>query len=159
MGKLVNITGQRFGFWVVQKQGDNNKSGKSQWLCLCECGTLKLISSNSLRTGNSTSCGCNHTPNLANKKCGDLTVLKLDDSKSKNRRYWICQCKCGKQITFNTNQLNNSSYVCEHENYRSNLISNNIIISDKIIDDKSLECFVKIVVPYDKIVELISKYR
>ena len=108
VGKLIDITGQRFGFWVVLKLGAKNTKNQTQWLCKCECGNEKLVTSNSLRTGNSTSCGCNHVPNLANETFGNLTILKLDDSKkNKGRRYWIAKCGCGKLISVTTKQLRN----------------------------------------------------
>lgn len=115
MSKLINLVGQRFGFWVVQNQGDKNKNGKIQWNCLCECGIIKSVSANSLRTGNSTSCGCNHTPNLVNEKFDQLKVLALSN-KSKTRRHWLCQCDCGVTIVVNTNQLRAKTITsCGHE--------------------------------------------
>ena len=39
MGKLVDITGQRFGRLVVIKRAVNNKRGDATWKCLCACGT------------------------------------------------------------------------------------------------------------------------
>jgi hypothetical protein len=105
MGKLINITDQRFGFWVVKARGDNAKNGHTQWLCVCECGNEKLVTSNSLRSGNSTSCGCNHTPDLVGQKFGKLKVIQLEVSEDKTRRYWLCQCKCGNTITVSTYKL------------------------------------------------------
>jgi hypothetical protein len=105
MGKLVNLSGQRFGFWIVKNRGINTESGHAQWLCVCECSKEKLVTSNSLRTGNSTSCGCNHTPNLISQKFGKLKVLSLFSSEDKNRRYWSCQCKCGNIIIVSTYKL------------------------------------------------------
>ena len=105
MGKLIDLTNQRFGFWMVKNRGINTKNGHSQWLCLCECGIEKLITSNSLRTGNSTSCGCNHTPDLVGKLFSKLKVLSLNISENKARRYWVCQCKCGNIIIVSTYKL------------------------------------------------------
>ena len=104
MSKLINLTGQRFGFWVVKNRIINNKNGQVQWLCLCECGKEKSVSSNSLRSGNSTSCGCNHTPDLTGRVFENLTVLALD-TPNNGKRYWLCQCVCGKKIIVNTFQL------------------------------------------------------
>jgi hypothetical protein len=111
MGKFIDIKGQRFGFWVVLERADKNKNGQIRWLCQCECGGHKLVTTNSLRTGNSTSCGCNHTPNLVDQKFGKLTVIKQDESKNKGRRYWLCQCECNNFITVNTYQLRNGYVI------------------------------------------------
>ncbi len=104
MGKLIDLTNQRFGFWIVLKQEDKSKSGQTQWLCQCECGIKKTVTSNSLRSGNSTSCGCNHSTNLIGKKFGCLSVLDTDYSKG--RKYWLCKCDCGEKIITSTQKLN-----------------------------------------------------
>ena len=107
MGKFIDITDQRFGFWVAKTLGPKNKNGHTQWLCKCECGKEKLVTLNSLRTGNSTSCGCNHAPNLENEKFGKLSIIKLDTTKNDGRRRWFCQCDCGTTISATTYQLRN----------------------------------------------------
>ena len=104
MGKLINLAGQRFGFWVVKSRETNTKSGQVQWLCKCECGKEKTVTSNSLRTGNSTSCGCNHVPDLTNKCFGQLTVTGLSSTKN-GRRCWHCKCSCGKELIISTYSL------------------------------------------------------
>ena len=104
MGKLIDLTGQRFGFWLVQNRTINSK-GKVQWMCVCECGKKKNVTANSLRTGNSTSCGCNHKPDLINKSFGRLKVLGITARNDKSRRYWICRCKCGNTLVVSTYKL------------------------------------------------------
>ena len=57
MGKFIDLTGQRFGYWKVLERA--NKSGKqAYWLCKCDCGKIKTVSSSTLRNGTSRSCGC-----------------------------------------------------------------------------------------------------
>lgn len=58
MGKLIDLTGQRFGRLVVIERIGLNKNKKATWLCRCDCGNEIVAISNSLRTGNTTSCGC-----------------------------------------------------------------------------------------------------
>jgi len=55
-----NLTGLRFGRWVVVKRLSNSKWEKAQWLCLCDCGVERSVASQSLLRGASTSCGCFH---------------------------------------------------------------------------------------------------
>ena len=105
MGKLIDLTGQRFGFWIVLKKDNKNVHGQTLWLCRCECGVQKSITSNSLRSGNSTSCGCNHSVNLTNKQFGHLLVLDVDYSKG--RKYWMCKCDCGNTIIVGSYELKN----------------------------------------------------
>lgn len=105
MSKLIDLTGQRFGFWLVKKRVPNSVSGQSQWLCKCDCGIKKIVTSNSLRSGNSTSCGCNHTPDLTGKKIGMIKVLSKLESSDKSHRYWNCRCMCGNILVATTYQL------------------------------------------------------
>lgn len=61
MGHAIDLTGQQFGHWIVLKRGRNKGFGKQlkvRWLVQCSCGTRRLIVSEYLRKGDSTSCGC-----------------------------------------------------------------------------------------------------
>lgn len=52
-----DLTGQRFGRVVAQwPAGISLRSVK--WLCLCDCGNLKVMFAHILLSGNGTSCGC-----------------------------------------------------------------------------------------------------
>lgn len=54
--KFIDLTGRRFGRLLVIKW-IGRKNNSSVWLCLCDCGNEKIISSSNL--GRSTkSCGC-----------------------------------------------------------------------------------------------------
>lgn len=105
MWKSIDIKNKRFGFWVAIDKVGKNKSGQTLWLCQCECGIQKNVTLNSLRTGNSTSCGCNKTPNLVGQVFGKLTVISLNKTVGKTRRYWNCKCICGKTIVVCTYKL------------------------------------------------------
>ena len=58
MGKLVDLTGQRFGRLKVIKREPGLKFGYALWLCICDCGTEIILPSRSLISGNTKSCGC-----------------------------------------------------------------------------------------------------
>ena len=58
MAKVKDITGQRFGRFTALQRAGSDTFGNSAWLCLCDCGTKKVIGRNSLISGNSKSCGC-----------------------------------------------------------------------------------------------------
>lgn len=60
MGKVKDLTGQRFGRLVAIEEAGRNKFGKAIWKCKCDCGTEKIISSINLTSGNTQSCGCLH---------------------------------------------------------------------------------------------------
>lgn len=58
MTKAVEMSGQRFGKLVVIKRDGSGDDGKAVWLCVCDCGQEKSVLGKSLRSGNTTSCGC-----------------------------------------------------------------------------------------------------
>lgn len=56
MGKLIDLTGQKFGRLTVI--GVFSKSKKIKWSCICECGKKKNVLAHKLRDGLIKSCGC-----------------------------------------------------------------------------------------------------
>lgn len=57
MGKLIDLTGQRFGRLIVVKQMPAVKR-RAQWLCVCDCGAEKIVPAGHLMYGHTKSCGC-----------------------------------------------------------------------------------------------------
>jgi len=55
--KKLNLIGYKFGELLVIEQSKEKKNNKTIWLCICSCGKHTLVKTNSLRTGNTTSCG------------------------------------------------------------------------------------------------------
>jgi hypothetical protein len=55
---IVQLSGKVFGKLTVNRIIGPDKHGMMVWLCTCECGNVKPVSSNSLRTGKTKSCGC-----------------------------------------------------------------------------------------------------
>lgn len=58
MGKLIDLTGQRFGKVVVLNQSGIDKHKKIIWNCVCDCGKETKVLGNSLSRGKTKSCGC-----------------------------------------------------------------------------------------------------
>ena len=57
--RLINIAGSTFGRWtVLHKTTPPRKSNASWWLCRCVCGTTRTVNGQSLRRGDTSSCGC-----------------------------------------------------------------------------------------------------
>lgn len=61
--ELIDLTGQKFNKWTVISRANNktvpSKQKKTHWTCKCECGTVKDVYMDSLKSGKSKSCGCN----------------------------------------------------------------------------------------------------
>jgi hypothetical protein len=57
--KAIDMTGQRFGRWLVIEQDETVADRKgARWIVKCDCGKVKSRLGHSLRSGQSTSCGC-----------------------------------------------------------------------------------------------------
>ena len=57
MNPSIDITNQRFGKLIAIKKVES-KNKKTYWLCQCDCGNECIISTNALRSGHTSSCGC-----------------------------------------------------------------------------------------------------
>jgi hypothetical protein len=56
----LELTGQRFGRWLVLGRSHVGNHGVVMWLCRCDCGAEKTVKAALLRRGESKSCGCYH---------------------------------------------------------------------------------------------------
>ena len=78
--KANNLIGQRFGKLTVIGRAENSNTGKTRWLCKCDCGNMKKnsVDSHSLKTGKVKSCGCLYREsNNKNARIHGLTKSRL----------------------------------------------------------------------------------
>lgn len=92
MGKLVDMTGVRFGKMVASKRIGTNKHGSALWLVHCDCGVEKLLSRTAMNY--TKSCGCSRRDDLIGQRFGKLIVLRKAGSKQGDM-LWHVQCDCG----------------------------------------------------------------
>lgn len=106
MGKMIDITGQKFGKLTALEPTRTN-SNRLGWKCRCDCGKTVIVEGTVLRAGKTKSCGCRtkeligkaNTKNLSGKKFGHLTALEPTERRSGGSIVWKCQCDCG-NITY-----------------------------------------------------------
>lgn len=111
MPKKLNLLDQQYGRLKVIAPAPSQK-GNSAWLCKCECGNQKIVSTRSLRSGNTRSCGCLHkeitsknfSKNITNQRFGSLTAIEPTTDRKHGSVVWKCQCECG-NIHFTTAEL------------------------------------------------------
>ena len=60
MGTVVDLIGQRFNRLLVVERVENSKNRKARWKCVCDCGNVKIATSQDLKRGHTQSCGCLH---------------------------------------------------------------------------------------------------
>ena len=60
MSKLINLIYKKFGRLIVIERMNNDKQGRSRWLCQCNCKNKNkvIIQSSNLKNEHTQSCGC-----------------------------------------------------------------------------------------------------
>lgn len=121
MGRLIDLTGQKFGRLTVLERDYSKKDKRAYWVCRCDCGAIKTICGEKLRSGNTKSCGClkkelfheAYLKDLSGQVFGLLTVIKYDEDKRgpQGQPYWICQCECGLQKSIRGNDLKSGKTI------------------------------------------------
>lgn len=119
--KLVDIVGKTYGKLEVIKYIEKDKNGHHTWLCQCDCPRKKRIpvTGGHLKSGHTTSCGCEHRVNAikigarnlingfnkkVNIKKGDvfnyLIAIKESNCRPHGNRYihWWFSCSCGEIV-------------------------------------------------------------
>lgn len=102
MSKRLDLVGQKFGRLTVIRFAGTNKRHEALWECLCDCGNKKIIVGDSIKRGNTKSCGCLYREmeepiDLTGQKFGMLTVLKFVKKDKWDDPMYKCLCDCGKE--------------------------------------------------------------
>lgn len=50
--------GNQFGRWTVASRAENGMGRQIRWVVKCDCGTTRIVTSDSLASGRTSSCGC-----------------------------------------------------------------------------------------------------
>ena len=112
MGKIKNLTGQRFGeLTVIEDTGMRTKNGLVIWRCKCSCGKECHISSQSLQSGRTRSCGhlLGNRKNIAGDRFGRLEAVRPLELRKGGSIVWICKCDCGSVCLESVSILNAGS--------------------------------------------------
>lgn len=135
--------GEKYGKLTITEMLYYYKNQETYCKCNCDCGsTGNIVRWSSLITGNTTSCGCIHSPSLVGEKFGLLTVIKEVPSEN-NQRMWECVCDCG-NVVYRTSAELKRFYSCGclqnksiMEEYVKNILNENKIeyIPQKRFDD------------------------
>lgn len=87
MTHRIQMEGRRYGYWTVVEYLGPNLNGQSCYRCQCDCGTIRVVVAQPLRTGRTISCGC--------QKADTIAVKMLRDGKAKTKdwtpeyRAWV----------------------------------------------------------------------
>lgn len=116
MGKLIDLTGQRFGRLTVIKRNGSSKDKRAMWMCKCDCGNTITVIGKYLLNGDTQSCGCirkellhSNLLDLSGQRFGRLTAIEMvgynDYSNGEKKSVWRCCCDCGNYIDVETSRL------------------------------------------------------
>lgn len=53
-----DLVGRRFGRLTVMERAGTNKHRQALWKCACSCGNETILSTSTLKSGGTKSCGC-----------------------------------------------------------------------------------------------------
>ena len=129
LDKSKSLIGKRFGKLFVKEILPKYKDDITYCLAKCDCGNECIVRVNGLTTGNTTSCGCIHSPSLVGNRYGNLVVEKYLYTNDKSQKVWKCKCDCGAYINVPTGSLttgNTTSCGCS----RFRLSKGEMFISD-----------------------------
>lgn len=113
--KNKDLRNMKFGKLTVLSMFGTGKHRQKTWLCKCECGRLKVASTNHLTMGNVSSCGClsNKYTTLVGGRFGRLTVIEKKKKRNSTSSFYICKCDCGSLTkTESSNLLSGKTRSC-----------------------------------------------
>lgn len=139
-----DITGQRYGKLTATKRVASEK-GRTRWLCLCECGNEKIVTTEALKRGKVKSCGCIRKEfngltynDLTGKKVGRLIVMEPTDKRdTKGSVIWNCRCDCGAWTKVSADSLmrgNTRSCGCRKKEIQGNIQKNLTFVDNTCIE-------------------------
>ena len=135
LGRAKNLQGQKFGRLTPLYRTYNTKNNDVQWVCKCDCGKEKTITTNNLVSGHTRSCGClqNEQRKINAQKGGQKTgktnigkniinelnnqysnwlVIDIGNKIASNgAKSWLCQCQeCGYEMEILGSKLRSNKY-------------------------------------------------
>ena len=99
MREYPSLVGNRYGKLTVIEQVESSSRGQRRYRCICDCGGTIIAFAGNLKSGHTTSCGCNKSPDLTGQVFGKLTVVSRSDKRNsrgaRTTPMWECECECG----------------------------------------------------------------
>lgn len=141
MGKIKDLTGQKFGHLTVIQDTGERKNRQVVWECECDCEKhphIKVVGG-ALRSGHTTSCGCSrigkNVIDLTGQQFGKLTVLYQTKVDGQRKAWWLCKCECGEEREVMGTELRSgqvtSCHKCTQEQVKYKLKTYEKIVNKK----------------------------
>lgn len=133
-----DLTNKHFGRWIVlYKTEKRTKNRTVIWHCKCDCGNEKDVDADTLRKGESNSCGClakeksaengrKTRMDLTGSRFGKLIALYPIYPGNRNiHTQWHCKCDCGNECDIDMGNLRSGksqSCGCTNSKQEENII-------------------------------------
>lgn len=85
----IDLTGQKFGRLVAEEWVPAHDGVCGKWRCKCDCGNISFVLTNSLRCGNTISCGCGRIDSIRKKKLESRSFQGAYTKSHRPRLYWV----------------------------------------------------------------------
>lgn len=92
---IIDLQNQKFGKLIALEQVGSDSNNNIIWKCQCDCGSIKNVSSHSLRNGLTQSCGC-----LKSKNEEKIAQLLLNNEVIFEREKILYDEETGEQYRF-----------------------------------------------------------
>lgn len=108
---FCDLTGQRFGQWLVLGYAGHYPHQGACWQCQCRCGMTQRIPAYSLRSGGSRQCKCcaRRKP-LAQRWYGAFFVQGFASIDRHGQATYYCKCLCGVELVVVGAQLRSGNH-------------------------------------------------
>ncbi|MCP1103461.1 hypothetical protein M2454_002802 [Aequitasia blattaphilus] len=114
----IDLAGQTYGELRVIQKTEERKEGCVVWECQCSCGETVYASRRQLARGYVTQCHNHKEKQLIGSVFESLTVQDYSDE----RKAFLCQCSCGKEIwASKKNLLSGHTKSCGHLRHEDSL--------------------------------------
>ncbi len=112
--KLEKLKGLKFGDLFI-KSFDKIENHITYMNCICKCGTHCSLRLTSLKSGHTTSCGCNKSPYIEGirekTKFGKLTIIEKLGLDKNSQTLLQCLCDCGKELQVTWQRLHSEPTI------------------------------------------------
>lgn len=99
--RFRDLTGQKFGKWLVLARGNPRPNSSAViWLCRCDCGTERGITTYELTSGHTRRCrkckGIASRSFRVGDRVGQWVIIDYRRRDGKHMSDYLCRCDCGK---------------------------------------------------------------
>jgi len=108
--KKIDIAGKKFNRWnVLSYEGNGN------YLCICDCGTERLVNGHNVKNGKTKSCGCYRDEKKSSTSTKVIIKCKFCHKEKKvsfcHKHQKFCSVECKAKSTYQTKKC----LICEKE--------------------------------------------